>query len=91
MKYITVLIASLLVSGCVSIPIKPEFPKPYTVGAEKKLAKCPELEEQQGDNVPITELLKTVVNNYVLYYKCSDHVDGWNTWYKEQKENYDKK
>ena len=37
----------------------------------------------------ITEMLKTVVNNYRLYYQCSNKVDGWQEWYDKQKKIFE--
>ena len=90
MKLITLILPLLLV-GCATqgVPIQPKFPGPFTVGEKKEVPKCPPLKEQAGDNIQITEFLKTIVHNYGLYYKCSDYVDGWNIWYIEQKKNYE--
>lgn len=92
MKLLLLAIPFLLI-GCATtqgVPIQPKFPEPYTLGEKKEMPKCPPLKEQPGDNIQITEFLKTIVHNYGLYYKCSDYVDGWNTWYTEQKKIYDK-
>jgi hypothetical protein len=34
-------------------------------------------------------MLKTVVENYTLYYQCSTKVEGWQEWYSEQKKIFD--
>lgn len=90
MKTIVVLCFSLMLSGCAMftkfLPAKPKFPEPVKELTEP----CPDLETIKSDQVAITELLKTVVNNYNLYYQCSLKNEGWNKWYKEQKEIYDK-
>jgi DNA-binding transcriptional regulator YbjK len=49
---------------------------------------CPDLKKIEGDKVSFQDLLKTVVENYTLYYQCSLKNDGWNDWYKRQKELY---
>jgi len=93
MKYLLLILPMFLI-GCETtkqgVPVERKFPEPYSIGVKKEQPKCAELKIQEGDSVPITELLKTVVHNYTLYYKCSDHVDNWNKWYKEQKENFEK-
>jgi hypothetical protein len=90
MKLIIVCLSAALLSGCAMfdkfLPAKPKFPEPVKELTEP----CPNLEKIQGDQVAITELLKAVVNNYNLYYQCSLKNDGWNDWYKKQKEIYDK-
>lgn len=88
MKYYAFL-TILLLSGCMSkpVPVRMEFPSaPPTL-----LKKCEELMtvEAKPGGTAITELLKTVVQNYTLYYECSNKVDGWNEWYTNIKKIYD--
>lgn len=90
MKTLTILIFSLMLSGCALItkflPAKPKWPE----AVPELTQPCPELKQIEGDKVAITDLLRTVANNYALYYECSIKNEGWNKWYKEQKEIYDK-
>lgn len=90
MKTLVIFLSALMLSGCAMftkyLPAKPKFPEPVKELTEP----CPDLQKIEGDQVAITELLKTVVNNYTLYYQCSLKNDGWNDWYKKQKEIYDK-
>lgn len=89
MRIITILLVALALSGCGMmnkfLPVMPEFPEPIKELTEK----CPDLKQIEGDQVAVTDLLKAVVNNYTLYYQCSLKNDGWNDWYKKQKEIYD--
>jgi len=84
MKYLIFGIAFLL-GACASppVPVKRNFPTAPSILLEK----CESLMkiENNSQGVAITELLKTVVNNYALYYECSAKVDGWHEWYTEQK------
>lgn len=77
----------VFLTACAStpVPVKKEFPDPVP----ELMEKCQELLKIEGDNVAITEMLKVVVKNYSLYYQCSVKVDGWQEWYKRQKEIYD--
>ena len=88
MKYIAIM-AILFLSGCMTkpVPVKMEFPD----APQSLLKKCEELKtvEPKAGGTPITELLKTVVTNYTMYYECSNKVDGWNEWYSRTKEIYD--
>lgn len=87
MKSMTLVVA-LMLTGCSTVvPVAPKFPESVPELTER----CPELQQIQSNDkpVPITEMLKTVVNNYNLYYKCSNKVDGWNKWYEDQKKIYE--
>jgi hypothetical protein len=44
---------------------------------------------EPADKVPITDMLKTVVENYVTYYNCAIKVEGWQEWYTEQKKIFE--
>ena len=71
------LILTLFLSGCAwltqPVPVVPKFPDP----TPELMKKCEELRMVEGDKVPVTDFLKTVVNNYTMYYQCSNKVDGW--------------
>lgn len=91
MKFIFTLLLSITLTGCAWLKPKLTAAKPPFPEAIPELTQpCPDLETIKGDQVAITELMKSVVNNYVLYYKCSLKNDSWNDWYKKQKEIYDK-
>lgn len=87
MKLLTVIISVLLLSGCVTtVPVARKFPDaPQTLKQ-----KCEELRTvETKEKVLITDVLKTVVQNYALYYECSIKVDGWIEWHNEQKKIFD--
>lgn len=88
MRYI-VLVFTLWLSACMtkSVPVKMEFPE----APQSLLKKCEDLKtiEPKAGGTPITELLKTVVQNYTLYHECSTKVEGWNEWYSGVKKIYD--
>lgn len=87
MKSILVAFVAIALSGCTAfLPAKPKFPEP-TKGLTEP---CPDLKKIEGDKVAITDFLKTVVENYGLYHECSLKNEGWNEWYRTQKEIYDK-
>ena len=90
MKLFLTLLLTVSLSGCGLVPkltsAKPPFPEPVKELTEP----CPDLKQIEGNNIAITDLLKSVVENYTMYYKCSLKNEGWNQWYKEKKEIYDK-
>ena len=81
------ILTCLLLSACAkSVPVKMDFP----LAPASLLKKCEELKqiEPKAGGVPITELLKTVVENYSLYHECSNKVEGWNEWYNSMQKIY---
>ncbi len=84
MKHFSLVLVLALV-GCTSVPIKQKFPEAIPELKEK----CPDLKQIEGDKVAITDLLKSVITNYNMYYECSLKNDGWNRWYNEQRKIYE--
>lgn len=83
MKYF--LFALLMLSGCsTTVPVTAKFPQVP-----------PELKEKCQDLKPIVEgaklsdITKTVVDNYTVYYQCSLKVDAWSEWYNNQKKIFE--
>jgi hypothetical protein len=87
MKVIILGLAVILVGCAAPTPVKRNFPDAVPALQEK----CPELAtvENTGKDVPITDLLKTVVKNYGAYYECANKVDGWNEWYSKQRKIFE--
>ena len=81
------ILISVIVSGCTMfVPVKP--PK-WPDAVPELTKKCEELKIVAGTQISLVDLMKTVVQNYTLYYECSNKVDGWNDWYTKQKEIYE--
>jgi hypothetical protein len=78
----------LLLSACATtpVPIERKFP-PYPKALSEKCEPLKPIEPT--DKVPITDMLKTVVENYVRYYNCATKVEGWQEWYTEQKKIFE--
>lgn len=83
MKYI--LIVSLLLSGCsITTPVARKFPQvPETL-----IQRCPEL-EAMTDNVKLSDVAKSITENYTHYYECSNKHDAFVEWYKVQKKIFE--
>ena len=79
------LLICLLLSGCASIfPSSLKFPE----APELLLQKCPALGKLE-EGAKLSEVAKSVSNNYTLYHDCSDKNDAWNDWYQRQKKIYE--
>jgi hypothetical protein len=85
----------MFVSGCSLMPkltsAKPQFPKPFTDAKTQQMPKCEDLKQIPADVNNLSAVFKIMVDNYTLYWQCSNQVDGWNEWYNEQKKIYDSK
>jgi len=87
MKLLIVLFSSALLMGCsTTVPVKQKWPDAVSELQEK----CPQLKTIEGEKIAITDLLKTVIENYTTYYQCANKVEGWNDWYAKQKEIFEK-
>ena len=83
MKY---LLFVLILTGCsTTVPITAKFP----VVPEKLLVKCPQLEKLENE-AKLSDISKTVINNYTLYYECAVKHDGFVEWYNIQKNIFNK-
>jgi hypothetical protein len=90
MKYLGIILTAIFLNSCGFLPklttAIPKFPEPIKELTEP----CPNLKQIEGDKVSISDLLKSIVNNYTLYHQCSLKNDNWNKWYDEQKKIYEK-
>jgi hypothetical protein len=83
MKY---LLFVLILTGCsTTVPVTAKFP----VVPEKLLVKCPQLEKLENE-AKLSDISKTVINNYTSYYECAVRHDGFVEWYNIQKNIFDK-
>jgi hypothetical protein len=86
MKY-AVIPVCLLLSGCWTVPVAPDFPK-LPVPTTMNIA-CPPLKPLKDDPT-ISDISTTLNMNYHTYYECAVKVDSWNRWYTEQKSLYER-
>jgi hypothetical protein len=91
MKKLTVLIICAMLTGCSVTKYLPTW-RSFPVQADQTLFEpCPDLKQIEGDQIAITKLLESIVHNYNLYYQCSLKNEGWQKWYKTQKDLWDAK
>ena len=78
MKY---LLFVLILTGCsTTVPVTAKFPDV----PERLLVKCPQLEKLENE-VKLSDISKTVTNNYTTYYECAVKNDAFIEWYQTQK------
>jgi hypothetical protein len=83
MKYLACFLL-ILVTGCSSVPVAPKFPEV----PERILKTCPQLEKMSEDS-KLSDIAKTVTNNYTTYYECAVKHDAFIEWYRIQKKIYE--
>jgi hypothetical protein len=86
MKYIVLSLVVFLSACTATVPVKQKFPE----APAELFEKCPTLNTIEPGKTAITDLLKTVVGNYALYYECAIKQEGWTNWYGEQKKIFNK-
>jgi hypothetical protein len=87
MKNLTILFSLLILSGCSTVvPVKHKFPEaPNTI-----MTKCSDL-NKMSENSNLSQITKTITQNYTLYHECSVKNDAWIEWYKNQKQIFEGK
>ena len=70
-----------LLTGCSTVvPVTAKFPQV----PNHLLQKCPQLDEL-SDEAKLSDVAKTVTNNYTKYYECAVKSDAWIEWYEINK------
>jgi hypothetical protein len=85
MKILIILASTILLTGCLATPVKRTFPE-----APKELMNiCPNLFMVAEGTTQLSEVLKTITENYSQYHECKIKNELWIEWYKTQKEIFD--
>ena len=78
---VTFIILAFLATGCsTTVPVTAKFPNV----PERLLVRCPQLEKLENE-AKLSDISKTVTNNYTTYYECAVKHDAFVEWYKIQK------
>jgi len=86
MKNVIAACAIFALSGCSTVvPVKAKFPDV----PERLMVKCPQL-DKVSETPTLSDVAKTVTNNYTTYYECAVKHDGFVEWYNIQKEIFNK-
>ena len=85
MKY-SIILSAILLTGCLgSAPIVPKFPD---APGRDALVRCPDLQKLK-DGPVLSDVARTVNNNYGEYYACAVKSDVWIEWYQIQKKIFE--
>lgn len=86
LTFILIVIMIMILTGCSTVvPVKRNFPEaPKTL-----LEKCPELKKIDKESPALSEVVKSVTQNYTIYHECSLKNDAWIEWYNVQKKTFE--
>lgn len=85
MKTIITLLTLITLIGCsTTVPVTAKFPEV----PERLLKKCPQLEKLENE-AKLSDISKTITNNYTTYYECAVNDDAWIEWYQAQKQIFE--
>ena len=85
MKIISIVLLTVLLSACVSVPVQRTFPR---VPAEL-MTSCPPLQIMDPETTRLSDVVQSVVTNYGQYQACDTKVDTWIEWYNTQKKIFE--
>jgi hypothetical protein len=81
-----VLAMCVMLAGCsVTVPVKRKFPD----APETLIKPCPELKQIQKNDPVLSEVVKSVTENYTLYHECALKSEAWIEWYNVQKKTFE--
>ena len=79
------IVLAFLATGCsTTVPVTAKFPEI----PERLLQKCPQLEKLENE-AKLSDISKTISNNYTTYYECAVKDDAWIEWYQIQKKIFE--
>ena len=83
--WIVFIVVLILVVGCsTTVPVTAKFPQV----PERLMQPCPQLEKLENE-AKLSDVAKTVTNNYTKYHECSIQNDSWIEWYSTQKQVFE--
>jgi hypothetical protein len=80
-----ILIASVVLVGCTTVPITAKFPR-----APDALIETPKtLKTLDVPKPELSDLINNANDNYAEYYRLRDKYNGWINWYNTQKQIFE--
>jgi hypothetical protein len=84
-KYLALFLL-ILMSGCSTVvPVTVKFPD----APDRIKIRCPQLKTLNED-AKLSDVAKTITENYTTYYECAVRNDTWIEWYETQKIIFEK-
>ena len=77
----------MVLSGCnTAVPVKAKFPEVPVVLLEEPM----QLIKLPADKRDLSDMIDNANTNYGTYYEVRAKLISWQSWYKQQKEIFDK-
>ena len=84
-KYLALFLL-ILMSGCSTVvPVTLKFPD----APDRIKIRCPQL-KTLNEEAKLSDVAKTITENYTTYYECAVRNDTWIEWYETQKIIFEK-
>ena len=84
-KYLALFLL-ILMSGCSTVvPVTVKFPD----APDRIKIRCPQL-KTLNEEAKLSDVAKTITENYTTYYECAVRNDSWIEWYETQKIIFEK-
>jgi hypothetical protein len=79
------IVSIILLMGCsTTVPVTAKFPQ----APERLMQQCPPLEKLEKE-AKLSDIAKSVTNNYTKYHECSIQNESWIEWYNTQKKIFE--
>jgi hypothetical protein len=79
------IVIAFLATGCsTTVPVVAKFPQ----APERLMQPCPQLEKLENE-AKLSDVAKSVTNNYTKYHQCSIQNESWIEWYTTQKQIFE--
>lgn len=79
------IVVIMFMMGCsTTVPVVAKFPQ----APERLMQQCPPLEKLENE-AKLSDIAKSVTNNYTKYHECSIQNESWIEWYGTQKKIFE--
>jgi hypothetical protein len=79
------ILVTMFMMGCsTTVPVVAKFPQ----APERLMQPCSQLEKLENE-AKLSDVAKSVTNNYTKYHECSIQNESWIEWYKTQKQIFE--
>ena len=79
MKYLAIIFLTLLAGCTTAVPVTAKFPAPPDLAGV-----CGDLKKLTPDS-RLSDISRTINDNYGTYHDCAIRVETWNEWYSRQR------